>query len=184
MQAIILEHFIPEYLDQLSDEQVEVFWALLDNKPDLFNLESELLLKAATSSDARIHERALAHAKSLGINNGFALLLLESDFPRAVEEGTDYFCQLDPKTSSFPKDLVALCDSPHEVPRKLGLELLEKFRETVYFCILTNGRSFFLAVWRSQGCGRALHSCTWWYCGEALECVWGGNRSGEEPRHH
>jgi hypothetical protein len=131
MLNAITVNFEPNVLDGLSEEQVAFIGVYLREKPEAFNIESTLLMKAATSSDSRIYEKAFSHLEEIGLQSKFALGLLESDFPRAIEEATLFFKELDTSSPEFLEDLLSLCDSPNLSARSLGLEVLETSQDHI-----------------------------------------------------
>ena len=131
LQPLIVKNFIPDQMQNLSDEQAEFLSFFIDARPQLFDIESDLLMKACLTPHSIVNEKALEFAKELGLTTPFALSLIESDLPQAVNLATEYFNNLDVNSSHFINHIVALCDSPHEQTRFLGLDLIDKNRNAI-----------------------------------------------------
>ena len=132
----ILKHriftiFAPKNFEQLSEEQAQFILELFNERIDLFDFKGSLLLKAATCSDSRINEEAYKLLANLEMESNFSLSLLESGFPRAVEEATNFYSSLDPNDVKFLDEILSLCDSSHSAVRSLGIELLETHKDKV-----------------------------------------------------
>ena len=132
----ILKHriftiFAPKNFEQLSEEQAQFILELFKERVDLFDIKGSLLLKAATCSDSRINEEAYKHLANMEMESNFSLSLLESGFPRAVEEATNFYSSLDPNDVKFLDEILSLCDSSHSAVRSFGIELLETHKDKV-----------------------------------------------------
>ena len=131
LESLIVKNFIPDFIENLSDEQASFLSFFIDARPELFDMDTPLLMKACLSSHSIINEKALEFAKQLGLTISFSIRLIESNFPTAVDIAKEYFNSLDTTSSDYVNDILALCDSPHEQTRLFGLELIEKNRERI-----------------------------------------------------
>ena len=131
LSSLIIKNFIPEFIENLSDEQASFLSSCIDFRPELFNLEDGLLMQACLTSHSVINEKALETVKEIGITTFFAIGLIESDFPKAEDVAKEYFLALDPASDGYIDDVLSLCDSPHERTRYFGLELIERNKNII-----------------------------------------------------
>ena len=131
LESLIVKNFTPDFIENLSDEQASFLSFFINARPDLFDMDTPLLMKACLSSHSIINEKALEFAKQLGLTTSFSIGLMESNFPTAVDIAKEYFNSLDAASSDYVNDILVLCDSPHEQTRLFGLELIEKHREII-----------------------------------------------------
>ena len=131
VQASVFNLLVPEQLNQISEHQANVFSLWLSYSQEKFTLNSELLFKACTSPDERIHSKALKHATTIGLDLNFALALVESKFPISILEGEKFFRSLKSGSKDLDISILSLCDSSQESVQLLGLELLEKHEKAL-----------------------------------------------------
>ena len=183
IQESVFSLLVPEQFNQVSDHQASVFSLWLSSNQEKFTLNSELLLKACISPDERIHSRALKRAKSIGLDLNFSLALVESKFPTSIREGEKFFRALKAESKDLDLSILSLCDSSQESVQLLGLEILERHKNSINFSkvllqlsenrhrvireyvakkansdkdLLPDIREFDLAVLRSRNIGRKV----------------------------
>jgi hypothetical protein len=133
VQASVFNLLVPEQLNQISEHQANVFSLWLSYSQEKFTLNSELLFKACTSPDERIHSKALKHATRIGLDLNFSLALVESKFPISILEGEKFFRSLKSESKDLDVSILSLCDSSQESVQLLGLELLERHKKALNF---------------------------------------------------
>ena len=131
LTSLIIKNFIPEFIENLSDEQASFLSNFIDLRPELFNLDDGLLMRACLTSHSIINEKALEVAKDIGLTTSFAIGLIESDFPKGEDVAKEYFLALDPASEGYIDDILSLCDSPHERTRYFGLELIQNNKNNI-----------------------------------------------------
>jgi hypothetical protein len=91
-----------------------------------FERDSAPLLAAATSALPPLRAWGLARVREVGMDLPFALRLVESGLPEAVEAGGHWFAAIPPGDEGELEAILALCDSPEREARAFGRELLRQ----------------------------------------------------------
>ena len=88
-----------------------------------FDRDSPELLAIATSRQPEIRAIGRVRLQTVGMSLPFALRLLESELPDAIEAGKAFFAQAE--ATQMLEYAVALCDSPQRSVRNYGLQYTE-----------------------------------------------------------
>ena len=115
----------PEFLATSNPIYSPILGLWLRAHPDVFLADSSLLLQVATHMLPDIRAFGLERVRQVGMQLPFALRLLESELPPAVETGKTFFDALPAGDSSELAYVLALCDSPKASVRAYGQQVLE-----------------------------------------------------------
>jgi hypothetical protein len=103
-------------IDSSAFEPLLIAW--IQKREARFELGSALLLTGATHRNSAVRTWALARVKSLGMDIGFALRLLECELPSSFDAGREFFDAA--SAEQVTTYALALCDSPSASVRAFG----------------------------------------------------------------
>ena len=98
----------------------------LNHHRQSIDYQSNTLFDACIHRLPEVRNWAFGRINELGLRTRFALRLLESELPEAVNFGQRYFANVATREDSLVEDLLALCDSPVATTRAFGLTLLHR----------------------------------------------------------
>ena len=114
-----------------------------------FERDSAELLAIATSMQPEIRTAGLARVAVVGLSLPFALRLLESELPDAIEAGKAFFGKAD--AAQEMEYAVALCDSPQNSVRAYGLQYtqarLPEMDKAALFARLSENPNLKVQIW-------------------------------------
>ena len=114
-----------------------------------FERDSAELLAIATSMQPEIRTAGLARVETVGLSLPFALRLLESELPDAIEAGKAFFGKAD--AAQEMEYAVALCDSPQNSVRDYGLQYtqarLPELDKAALFARLSENPNLKIQIW-------------------------------------
>lgn len=104
-------------------ESVLIYW--LNNNRQSIDYQSNTLFEVCIHRLPKVRSWGFDQVNQLGTDAGFALRLLESEMPDAVNFAQAYFNRTFNREDTLVEDLLTLCDSPVTTTRDFGLELLQ-----------------------------------------------------------
>ncbi|OJJ19174.1 hypothetical protein BKI52_20390 [marine bacterium AO1-C] len=97
----------------------------LNHHRQTIDFQSNALFEVCVHRLPEVRNWGFGRTNELGLRANFALRLLESELPEAVNFGQQYFAKAATREDSLVEDLLTLCDSPVAATRSFGLELLQ-----------------------------------------------------------
>jgi hypothetical protein len=121
----------PGYLERSNGLMGPLLHAWVAAHPNLFTRGSRPLLLAAMNKDPEIRAWALRRVEEVGLTTPFALRLLESGLPEAVEAGKRYFDAVPPGSPDELDSALAICDSGDRATQAYGRAYIAARRDTL-----------------------------------------------------
>jgi hypothetical protein len=115
-----------EFLESRYPGVASLLLRWLDWQRERFPRDSQELLAAATAPLAEVRQWGLQQVARLGMELPFALRLMESGLPNALEMGRAFFQALPPGDEQELDFALALCDSPEAAVRAYGREYVRE----------------------------------------------------------
>lgn len=129
IKAIFLRQENIEIVDCKNDNHLPIIKEWIDHRADRINENQNLLFKLAANRRPEFRQIAWKLIMQQKMEVHFILRLAEYGIPEVTESAYKWFQQIPTASIQETEGILALCDSPQNEIRQLGLQLIEERKE-------------------------------------------------------